>query len=168
MELTTVKVEANSLRDEIDRLEKQVEVNDRKKVDLENKIIQERLRVDTLKKEQQKTEENYKEARQDLSEQVSKSHENIRKMEHLELEYNETRKKMKEYRKNARKLSQQVADLQSSLKEQQDLIQKLQADLVSKTTESKEDETEFDSNIIYSSPLTHSRRRDCSQKHKDP
>lgn len=148
MEIGKLKVEANTLRDEISRLEKLSAAAEAKKTDMENKLIQEKLKVDNMKREMQKLEENYNEARQNLKEQVEKGNEALQKLEHLETEYNDARKKIKEYRKSARKFKQQVTDLQAKLEEDQAQLQKLQKEMENKQSEEPEANLAIDSTYL--------------------
>ena len=151
-----MRVEANALRDEIARLEKLSANSEAKKTDMENKLIQEKLKVDNMKRELQKVEENYNEARQNLKEQIEKGNETLQKLEHLENEYNDARKKLREYRKSARKLKQQVTEQQIKIDQDKEQLQKLQKELENKGSEGLEANSLIDSIIalVLASALT--------------
>jgi len=70
-----------------------------KRRDLENKVIQERLKNDQKGRDYQKVEENYKEAKTNLAEQIDINREKLKKIDTLENDVQVATKKMKEFKK---------------------------------------------------------------------
>ena len=106
-----------------------------KKRDLENKLIQERLKCDQKTRDYQKLDENYKEARQNLAEQIETTKEKLKKIDHLENELSITTKKMKEFKKSSKKLNLKAILLEKTLKDQTDKKEKLELSIKEKYEE---------------------------------
>jgi len=129
MEITELKLKVNSMKEEAEKQQHIIGALEAKKIDLENKLIQERLKSEQLKRDVMKLEESYKEARDSLTEQVGKNHDDLKRLENLESELQETRKKSREYKKNFKKSETQSRALQAQLKEEQATKAKLEQEL---------------------------------------
>lgn len=140
MEIANFRIEANVSKDNIDKLEKMNANFEAKKTDIENKLIQERLKLDQIKRDLTKTEENYKESRDHLTQQVGKHQDDLKRLEHLEAELGETRKKNREYKKNARKNLLQIKTLESQLQEELANKAKLEEEIAKKKSDEKNSE----------------------------
>lgn len=143
LEISNLKAFANALKDETERLQKALSAKDARALDLENKLIQERLKVEQLKRDLTKVDESYKEAKAHLNEQITKNHEMIRTRECRENEFTELNRKYRESKKTLKKTMLQLATVQNQLQDEQTQKAKLEQVITEQQTDStKPDDTD--------------------------
>ena len=149
LEAANLKLSVNSMKEEVNNLQRVIAAKDSRLLELENKLIQERLKSEQIKRDLIKSEETFKETKTSLNEQINKNHDDLRTIEHLETELIETRKKYRESKKLLKKAETQLAKTQSQLQEEQAQKAKLEQSLLEQKTES----TKLDDTSGSSKPL---------------
>lgn len=136
MEVADLKLEANSLKEEIGKLQKVISAKDSKLLEFENKLIQERLKSEQIKRDLIRAEEALKETKTSLNDQINENHDGFKTIEHLENELVEERKKYRECKKNLKKTEAQLTKAQNQVQEEQTQRTKLEQSLLEQKTES--------------------------------
>lgn len=133
----------SELKSQIMQLERslktQEEIANTKQKELENRIIQERLKLDSKNKEYIKLDESYKEMKSSLQNQAEESNNAKEKVRVFELRLSEAKKSLKDLKHRARSLNEQLTtstESSESLKrENQDLKDLLEKKIKYEATE---------------------------------
>ncbi len=109
-------------------------MKDSKLLELENKLIQERLKAEQIKRDLIRADEALKEAKASLNDQINTNHDGLKTIEHLENELAETRKKYRDCKKNLKKNETQLTKVQNQLQEEQAQRAKLEQSISEHST----------------------------------
>ena len=139
------------MKDELEKLQNMLSAKEARGFDLENKLIQERLKSDQIRRDLARSEETAKDTKTDLNEQISKNHNLIKMLDTREKEFVELNKKYRECKKNLQKAETQLNQLQNQLQDELTQRSKLEQHLVSepKTESTKSIETDRSKLVWY-------------------
>jgi len=104
--LETISKEKENLQKKLSDLEQD-------KIDVENKLIQEKLKHHQTMGDLQKAKETCEQSQKDLNEEIDNRKSDVKKIEELKRIQADYDKKLKEYKKSIKRLSQQILDLQA-------------------------------------------------------
>lgn len=96
-------------------MNKKISDIDQEKNDIENKLIQEKLKHHQTQSDLLKIKETFEQTQKDLNEEIESRKDDLRKLEELKRQLIESDKKSKEYKKSMKRLSQQIVDLQNKI-----------------------------------------------------
>jgi chromosome segregation ATPase len=96
-------------------LNKKISDIDQEKNDIENKLIQEKLKHHQTQSDLLKIRETFEQTQKDLNEEIESRKDDLRKIDELKKQFLESDKKSKEYKKSIKRLSQQIVDLQNKI-----------------------------------------------------